>query len=71
MPAVPAWRMQSDAALPVGGELDELGAAIVRVRSAVRIPGLPQPLYLAGDVRSLHPQPGGQLAGAHRPGLVR
>ena len=44
-------------------------SAVVRVRSAVRVAGLLQPLHLTGDVRPLHPQPGGQLAGARRPGL--
>src|SRR5580693_1111518 len=38
-----------------GGELDELGAAVVRVRDAVRVAGLLEPLYLPGDVRGLHP----------------
>ncbi len=61
--------MRSDAALPCGGELDEVGAAVVRVRRAVRVAGLLQPLHLPGDVRCLHPQPGRQLAGAHRTGL--
>ena len=58
MPVMPASRMRSDAALPAGGELDELGAAVVRVRDAVRVAGLLEPLYLPGDVRGLHPQPG-------------
>ncbi len=51
------------------GDLDELGAAVAGVRHAVCTADLLQPLHLPGDVRCLHSQPGGQLAGAHRPGF--
>jgi hypothetical protein len=56
MPVVPAWRMRSDAAAvgccPArGGELDELGAAVVGVRDAVGVAGLLEPLYAHTSLR--------------------
>ena len=69
MPVVPASRIRSAAALPAGVSWMSWARRSSGSGTRSAYAGLLEPLHLPGDVRGLHPQPVGQLAGAHRPGL--